>query len=152
MVDPAKRLPTLPAERMLKSISGLRKAIILYHLFDGPKRLSQLDRQLSGISQKVLPQQLREMEGHGLIHREVFPQVPPRAEYSATELGLSLEPVLLEYSIPTSSVTDTFRFRLISMSEDVDYSQRPRQVSRVTVALSRTRGTPVSQYAQSVEA
>ncbi|MBW8724670.1 MAG: helix-turn-helix transcriptional regulator [Inquilinus limosus] len=75
-------------------VGGRWKAVILYHLFDGPRRLSQLKRSLPEISQKVLIQQLREMEEHGLVHREIFRQVPPRVDYSATALGLSLEPVL----------------------------------------------------------
>ena len=90
-----KRLPALPVERALKVISGRWKAIILYYLFDGPKRLSQLEKMIPDISQKVLIQQLRELEEHGLVHREIFRQVPPRVDYSATSLGLSLEPVLL---------------------------------------------------------
>jgi DNA-binding HxlR family transcriptional regulator len=94
MAEVTKRLPALPAERALKVISGRWKAIILYHLFDGPKRLSELKRQVPDVSQKVLIQQLRELEEHGLVHREIFPQVPPRVDYSATALGLSLEPVL----------------------------------------------------------
>ena len=95
MSDPIKRLPMLPAERALKVISGRWKAIILYHLFDKPQRLSELQRLLPDVSQKVLIQQLREMEEHGIVHREVFRQVPPRVEYSATPLGFSFEPVLL---------------------------------------------------------
>jgi DNA-binding HxlR family transcriptional regulator len=95
MSDPIKRLPMLPAERALKVISGRWKAIILYHLFDRPQRLSELQRLLPDVSQKVLIQQLREMEEHGIVHREVFSQVPPRVEYSATPLGFSFEPVLL---------------------------------------------------------
>jgi DNA-binding HxlR family transcriptional regulator len=94
MAEVMKRLPALPAERALKVISGRWKAIILYHLFDGPKRLSELKRQVPDVSQKVLIQQLRELEEHGLVHREIFRQVPPRVDYSATALGLSLEPVL----------------------------------------------------------
>src|SRR5215469_17489822 len=90
-----KRLPLLPAERALKVIAGRWKAIILYHLFDGPKRLSELKRLAPNVSQKVLIQQLREMEEHGLVHREIFRQVPPRVDYSATPLGLSLEPVIM---------------------------------------------------------
>lgn len=95
MTDPIKRLPVLPAERALKVISGRWKAIILYHLFDGPRRLSELKRLMPDISQKVLIQQLREMEEHGMVHREIFRQVPPRVDYSATPLGFSFEPVLL---------------------------------------------------------
>ena len=90
-----KRLPALPAERALKVIAGRWKAVILYHLFDGPRRLSELKRLVPEVSQKVLIQQLREMEEHGLVGREIFRQVPPRVDYSATPLGLSLEPVLL---------------------------------------------------------
>jgi DNA-binding HxlR family transcriptional regulator len=94
-MDPMKRLPLLPAERALKVIAGRWKVVILYHLFDGPKRLSQLKRLVTSITQKVLIQQLREMEEHGLVHREIFRQVPPRVDYSATPLGLSLEPVIV---------------------------------------------------------
>jgi len=95
MTKPIKLLPILPAERALKVISGRWKAIALYHLFDGPKRLSELTRLMPRVSQKVLIQQLREMVEHGLVHREIFRQVPPRVDYTATKLGLSLEPVLL---------------------------------------------------------
>jgi DNA-binding HxlR family transcriptional regulator len=94
MAKVMKSLPALPAERALKVISGRWKAIILYHLFDGPKRLSELKRLVADVSQKVLIQQLREMEEHRLVHREIFRQVPPRVDYSATALGLSLQPVL----------------------------------------------------------
>lgn len=89
------QLPILPVERALKVISGRWKAIILYHLFPGPLRLSELQRRIPEITQKVLINQLREMEEHGIVHREVYRQVPPRVDYSATQLGLSLEPVLL---------------------------------------------------------
>jgi len=95
MADQTKRLPSLPAERALKVISGRWKAIILYHLFDGQQRLSELQRRMPEVSQKVLIQQLRELEEHGIVHREVYRQVPPRVDYSATPLGLSFEPVLL---------------------------------------------------------
>jgi DNA-binding HxlR family transcriptional regulator len=95
MVAPMKRLPELPAERALKVIAGRWKAVILYHLFDGPKRLSELKRLVPNASQKVLIQQLREMEQHGLLSREIFRQVPPRVDYTATALGLSLEPVIM---------------------------------------------------------
>ena len=95
MTELIKRLPMLPVERALKVISGRWKAVILYYLLDSPKRLSELKRLVPEISQKVLIQQLREMEEHGLVHREIFRQVPPRVDYSATPLGQSLEPVLL---------------------------------------------------------
>jgi DNA-binding HxlR family transcriptional regulator len=90
-----KDLPTLPAERALKVISGRWKTVILHCLFEGPKRLSELKRRVPDVSQKVLIQALREMEQHGVVHREVFREVPPRVEYTATKLGLSLEPVIM---------------------------------------------------------
>lgn len=95
MARTIKRLPMLPAERALKVISGRWKAVILYYLFDGPRRLSALQALMPGIAQKVLIDQLREMEEHGLVSREIFAEVPTRVEYSATPLGLSLEPILL---------------------------------------------------------
>ena len=94
MSKPIKHLPMLPAERALKVIGGRWKAVILYQLFDGPKRLSELERLLPHASQKMLIQQLREMQGHGLLTREVYAQVPPRVDYAATPLGLSLRPIL----------------------------------------------------------
>jgi DNA-binding HxlR family transcriptional regulator len=89
-----KQLPPIPAERTLKVIGGRWKAYILYSLFEGPKRLSELKRLVPGASQKVLVQQLREMEEHGIVDRKVFAQVPPRVEYSATKLGHSLQPII----------------------------------------------------------
>ncbi|UWU12846.1 helix-turn-helix transcriptional regulator [Rhizobium sullae] len=95
MAEPIKKLPKLPVERALKVIAGRWKPIILYYVISGPKRLSKLKRLMPEITQKVLIQQLREMEEHGLVRREVFAEVPARVEYTATELGLGLEPVLL---------------------------------------------------------
>ncbi len=89
-----KDLPLIPAERALKVIGGRWKVFVLYYLFDGPKRLSELRRSIGSVSQKVLVQQLREMEEHGIVHREVFAEVPPRVVYTATKLGLSLRPIV----------------------------------------------------------
>lgn len=89
-----KELPLVPAERALKVIGGRWKVFVLYYLFEGPKRLSELRRLIPDVSQKVLVQQLREMEEHGIVHREVFAEVPPRVAYTATKLGLSLRPIV----------------------------------------------------------
>jgi DNA-binding HxlR family transcriptional regulator len=89
-----KDLPVVPAERTLKVIGGRWKVFILYYLFTGPKRLSELRRSIPDASQKVLVQHLREMEEHGILRREVFAEVPPRVVYTATELGLSLRPIV----------------------------------------------------------
>lgn len=83
-----------PAEATLSVIGGRWKVPLLYHLFQGTKRFSELQRAISGITQKMLTQQLREMERDGLVHREVYPTVPPKVEYSLTPLGMSLKPVI----------------------------------------------------------
>jgi DNA-binding HxlR family transcriptional regulator len=94
MADPLKELPSIPAERALKVISGRWKASILYYLFAAPRRLSELRRLAPAASQKMLVQQLRELEAHGLVVRSVFAEVPPRVEYRTTPLGASLEPIV----------------------------------------------------------
>ena len=89
-----KHLPQLPAERALKVISGRWKALLLFELFDGPRRLSELQRSLPQAAQKVLIQQLREMQAHGLVQRTLHADLPVRVHYAATALGLSLQPIL----------------------------------------------------------
>lgn len=89
-----KELPAVPAERTLKVIGGRWKVYVLYFLFDGTRRLSELRRLIPGVSQKVLVQSLRELEEHGIVRRKVFAQVPPRVEYSVTRLGASLQPIV----------------------------------------------------------
>jgi DNA-binding HxlR family transcriptional regulator len=88
MSRPTKHLPTLPAERALKVIAGRWKAIVLYHLYGGPQRLSTLGRLMPAINQKVLIQQLREMEAHGLLLRSQDASQPGQVHYSASPLGL----------------------------------------------------------------
>lgn len=83
-----------PVEATLDLIDGKWKAVILYHLLDDTIRFNELGRRLSRITQRMLTRQLRELETAGLIHREVYAQVPPRVEYSLTKLGRSLEPVI----------------------------------------------------------
>jgi len=84
-----------PVEATLELIGGKYKALILWHLAEGKLRFSELRNQIKGVTPKMLTQQLRELESKLLIHREVFPIVPPRVEYSLTELGKSLMPVLV---------------------------------------------------------
>lgn len=71
-----------------------KPVILLYLLQEGTKRFSELKRQMPGITQKMLTKQLRELEDEDIIKREVYAQVPPKVEYSMTEYGRSLEPVL----------------------------------------------------------
>ena len=78
----------------LALVGGKWKASILWHLAQETMRFSDLQRQFSDITRKMLTQQLRELEADGLVHREVYPQVPPKVEYSLTEVGRTLFPVL----------------------------------------------------------
>lgn len=87
-------LPECPVETTLSFISSKWVILILRELFSNTKRFGELKKQLTPISQKVLTQQLRTMEKKGIVQREVYPEVPPRVEYSLTELGLSLCPVI----------------------------------------------------------
>ena len=90
----AKSLPACPVETTLTLISDKWKVLILRDLMPGTKRFGELMRSLRGVSQKVLTAQLRQMEDSGLLTRTVYPEVPPRVEYSLTELGRNLKPVL----------------------------------------------------------
>ena len=83
-----------PVEATLDLIGGKYKALILWHLAEGKLRFSELNRLVSA-TPKMLTQQLRELEENQLIHREVYPVIPPKVEYSLTELGKSLMPILV---------------------------------------------------------
>lgn len=89
-----ENLPPCPVETTLLLIGNKWKVLILRDLMDGTKRFGELKRSIGSVSQKVLTQQLRAMEEDGLVHREVYAEVPPRVEYSLTELGESLKPIL----------------------------------------------------------
>ena len=81
-------------EAFLDALGGRWKGMILFHLLPGTRRFGELRRLLPDISEKMLIQQLRELEADGLVHREVFHEVPPRVEYSETKLGASLNAAL----------------------------------------------------------
>jgi DNA-binding HxlR family transcriptional regulator len=83
-----------PAEYTLALIGGRWKIPLIFHLMSGVRRFSELSRTLTGVSQKMLTQQLREMERNGLVERKVYAEVPPRVEYALTPLGRSLKPVV----------------------------------------------------------
>ena len=84
-----------PVEQTLDLIGGKWKGVIIYHLLDSTKRFNELRRKLPTATQRMLTRQLRELEECGLVHREVYPQVPPRVEYSLTAEGRSLAPIIL---------------------------------------------------------
>ncbi|AKG23711.1 winged helix-turn-helix transcriptional regulator [Calothrix sp. 336/3] len=85
---------TCEVETTLKIIGGRWKVLIIRELIDGIKRFGELQRALEGITQKMLTQQLRELEEDGIVHRQVYAQIPPKVEYSLTPLGESLKPIL----------------------------------------------------------
>lgn len=88
------QLPACPVETTLTLIGDKWKVLILRDLMPGTKRFGELRKSVGDVSQKVLTAQLRDMEKSGLIHREVYAEVPPRVEYSLTPLGRSLKPIL----------------------------------------------------------
>lgn len=83
-----------PVETTLRVIEGRWKVMILHYLLPGTKRFNELHRLLKGVSHRTLAQQLRELERDGIVRRKVYPQIPPKVEYSLTKLGMSLEPIL----------------------------------------------------------
>ncbi len=93
-MDAVKTLPACPVETTLTLIGSKWKVLILRDLMPGTKRFGELRRSIGGVSQKVLTAQLRDMEACGLVDRRVYAEVPPRVEYSLTELGRSLRPIL----------------------------------------------------------
>lgn len=90
----AKELPACPVETTLMLIGDKWKVLILRDLLPGTKRFGELKKSIGNVSQKVLTAQLRDMEENGLVNRHVYAEVPPRVEYSLTELGQSLKPIL----------------------------------------------------------
>ncbi len=90
----ARQRSRCPAEVTLRAIDGRWKVKILYHLCAGVKRFSELRRAIGGVTQKVLTQQLRQMERDGIVSRTVYPEVPPRVEYQLTPRGEALRPVI----------------------------------------------------------
>ena len=87
-------LPKCPVEVTLTMIGSKWSVLIIRELLSGTKRYSELKRMISGVSPKVLTAQLRDMEQKGLLVRTVYPEVPPKVEYTLTKLGYSLKGVL----------------------------------------------------------
>ena len=89
-----KYFPECPVETTLTLISNKWKVLIIRDLLSGTKRFNELMKSIGSISQKVLTSNLRSMEEDGLLIRKVYPEVPPRVEYTLTDLGYSLKPIL----------------------------------------------------------
>lgn len=93
-MENAKNLPDCPVETTLKLIGNKWKVLIIRDLLTGTKRFNELMKSVSGITQKVLTSNLRSMEDDGLVNRKVYPEVPPKVEYTLTDTGHSLKPIL----------------------------------------------------------
>jgi DNA-binding HxlR family transcriptional regulator len=125
-------------EQALHMLEGRWKLVILFHLFDGSvRRFSELERAISGISQKMLGQQLRQLESDGLVVRTVYPEIPPKVEYALTAWGQELCPVLdamLQWAAarPPMAAEDQFQR---SPHHDTDHAGVTPQRS-----ASKTRG------------
>lgn len=83
-----------PVEACLEVIGGKWKGVILFHLLGGKKRFNELQRLLPNVTQRILIRQLRELEADRIVVRTVYPEVPPKVEYSLSDLGTTLDPVL----------------------------------------------------------
>lgn len=94
-INPFLNQYSCPVAGTLDVIGGKWKGVILFHLLDGKKRFNELKKLNSGITQRMLTLQLRELEADGIIHREVYPVIPPKVEYSLTDFGQSLKPIVL---------------------------------------------------------
>lgn len=93
-ISTAEKLPACPVETTLTLISDKWKVLILRDLLPGTKRFGELRKLIGHVSQKVLTAQLRQMEQSGLVNRKVYAEVPPKVEYSLTDVGYSLKPIL----------------------------------------------------------
>lgn len=93
-IPTVEKLPACPVETTLTLISDKWKVLILRDLLPGTKRFGELKKSIGHVSQKVLTAQLRQMEQSGLVNRKVYAEVPPKVEYSLTDVGYSLKPIL----------------------------------------------------------
>jgi DNA-binding HxlR family transcriptional regulator len=110
-----------PIEVTLEVIGGKWKPLVLFQLFAGTKRFGELKRAMPKITQRMLTRQLRELEEDGLVHREVYPQVPPKVEYSLTEVGRGLETLVRRM--------DEWGAWYAGESEEIGVSRKEREVS-----------------------
>jgi DNA-binding HxlR family transcriptional regulator len=86
--------PGCAVEAAISLIDGKWKSVVMFHLMAGTMRFNELKRAIPGVTQRMLTNQLRELEDDGLVARKVYPQVPPKVEYSLTELGDTMTPIL----------------------------------------------------------
>ncbi|MBD3886142.1 helix-turn-helix transcriptional regulator [Phormidium tenue FACHB-886] len=110
-------------EAALDVIADKWKGVILYHLLNEPKRFGQLKRTFPELSQRILTRQLRELENDGVIHRKVYPEIPPKVEYSLTDLGRLLEPTLRALEVWGIKYVETTKYSKNCPSNEAKLSQ-----------------------------
>ena len=111
-----------PVEATLDIIGGKWKSIILFRVLEETRRFNELRRLVPNLTQRMLTNQLRELESDGLIARKVYAQVPPKVEYSITDLGKTLEPVLLAL---TKWAVEHMQPRMVSRNRPVSTPSQP---------------------------
>ena len=110
-----KELPACPVEITMGLIGDKWKVLIIRDLLTGTKRFGELKKSLNGITQKVLTNNLRQMEASGLVNRKVYAEVPPRVEYSLTETGWSLKPILDSMVVWGNSYREKQNYQIYSI-------------------------------------
>ena len=109
--------PGCSVEATISLIGGKWKCIILFHLLEGTVRFNEIRRRVPDVTQRMLTNQLRELEEDRLIVRTVYPQVPPKVEYSLSPLGRSMEPVLIALKTWGDANIGLFAKRVVSITE-----------------------------------
>ena len=128
--------PGCSVEASISLIDGKWKSVVLFHLMDGTMRFGEIGRVVPQVTQRVLTNQLRELEADGLVHREVYPQVPPKVEYSLTELGRSLRPIIMALKVWGDENLSLFKTGSEGAATSRDNSANPTTSAR---ASPRTR-------------
>ena len=122
-----------PVEACLELIGGRWKGVILFHLIGGTRRFNELRRLLPKVTQRMLTRQLRELEAHQIIVRKIYPEVPPKVEYSLSELGKSMEPII--------RMLQKWGMEYMSRTRAQDTGQLQQETETGAAANSKTRQT-----------
>ena len=134
--------PGCTVEGTLRYIDGKWKGVVLYHLFEGTLRFNEIRRRIPNCTQRMLTNQLRELEADGLIARKIYPEVPPKVEYSLTPRGRSLEPVITALKVYPCICSTLLRHRLkcwkSARSSTLSSSSIPNDVKIVAIVLRTT--------------